>query len=61
MLQDVLARQPTEIDVLNGGIVRGGREAGVPVPLNQAVTALINGLEQSWASRPGAGPAAIRP
>ena len=49
MLQDVLARRPTEIDVLNGGIVRGAREAGVPVPLNQAVTALVNGLEQSWA------------
>ena len=26
-----------------------GREAGIPVPLNQAVTALINGLERSWA------------
>jgi 2-dehydropantoate 2-reductase len=49
MLQDVLARRPTEIDVLNGGIVRGAREVGVPVPLNQAVTALINGLEHSWA------------
>jgi 2-dehydropantoate 2-reductase len=50
MLQDVLARRPTEIDVLNGGIVRGAREAGVPVPLNQAVAALINGLERSWES-----------
>ena len=49
MLQDVLARRPTEIGVLNGGIVRRGLEAGVPVPLNQAVTALINGLEHSWA------------
>jgi 2-dehydropantoate 2-reductase len=49
MLQDVLARRPTEIDVLNGGIARGAREVGVPVPLNQAVTALINGLEHSWA------------
>ena len=49
MLQDVLARRPTEIDVLNGGIVQRGRAAGVPVPLNQAVTALINGLERSWA------------
>ena len=49
MLQDVLARRPTEIDVLNGGIVRGAREAGLPAPLNQAVTALIKGLEQSWA------------
>lgn len=49
MLQDVLARRPTEIGVLNGGIVLRGREAGIPVPLNQAVTALIDGLEQSWA------------
>jgi len=49
MLQDVLARRLTEIGVLNGGIVQRGREAGIPVPLNQAVTALVNGLEQSWA------------
>jgi len=49
MLQDVLARRPTEIGVLNGGIVRGAGETGVPVPLNQAVTALVNGLEHSWA------------
>jgi 2-dehydropantoate 2-reductase len=48
MLQDVLARRPTEIDVLNGAIVRLGREAGVPAPLHQAVTALIAGLERSW-------------
>jgi ketopantoate reductase len=49
MLQDVQARRPTEIGALNGGIVARGREAGIPVPLNQAVTALINGLKCSWA------------
>jgi 2-dehydropantoate 2-reductase len=48
MLQDVEARRPTEIDYLNGGIVRFGREQGVPTPLNAAVTALIKGLERSW-------------
>jgi NAD(P)-dependent dehydrogenase (short-subunit alcohol dehydrogenase family) len=48
MLQDVLARRPTEIAVLNGAIVRRGTEAGVPVLLNQAVTTLVDGLEQSW-------------
>ncbi len=48
MLQDVLARRPTEIGVLNEGIVRQAREAGVPVPAHQAVTALIHGLESSW-------------
>ena len=48
MLQDVEARRPTEIDYLNGGIVGFGREQGVPTPLNEAVTALIKGLEASW-------------
>jgi 2-dehydropantoate 2-reductase len=49
MLQDVEARRETEIDFLNGGVVRFGREHGVPTPLNEAVTALIKGLERSWA------------
>jgi 2-dehydropantoate 2-reductase len=49
MLQDVEARRPTEIDYLNGGVARFGREQGIPTPLNDAVTALIKGLEASWA------------
>jgi 2-dehydropantoate 2-reductase len=49
MLQDVEARRETEIAYLNGGIVRFGREHGVPTPLNEAMTALVRGLEQSWA------------
>jgi 2-dehydropantoate 2-reductase len=48
MLQDVLARRATEVGVLNEGIVRQAREAGVPVPAHQAVAALIHGLESSW-------------
>jgi 2-dehydropantoate 2-reductase len=48
MLQDVEARRPTEVDYLNGGIARFGRELGVPTPLNDAVTALIKGVEKSW-------------
>jgi 2-dehydropantoate 2-reductase len=49
MLQDVEARRETEIDYLNGGIVRFGRELGVPTPLNEAILALVKGLERSWA------------
>jgi 2-dehydropantoate 2-reductase len=49
MLQDVEARRQTEIDFLNGGVARFGREHGVPTPLNDAVTALVKGLERSWA------------
>ena len=48
MLQDVLAHRPTEIDTLNGGIVRAGEQAGVPTPLHAAVAALIHGLEAGW-------------
>jgi 2-dehydropantoate 2-reductase len=48
MLQDVEARRETEIDYLNGGIGRFGREHGVPTPLNEAILALVKGLEASW-------------
>jgi len=48
MLQDVLAQRPTEIEALNGGIVRAGREVAVPTPLHEAISALIAGLERSW-------------
>ena len=48
MLQDVEARRPTEIDFLNGGIARFGRELGVPTPLHDAITALIKGVEAAW-------------
>jgi 2-dehydropantoate 2-reductase len=48
MLQDVEARRATEIDYLNGGIVRFGREHGVPTPLNEAIWALVKGVEESW-------------
>jgi len=48
MLQDVEARRATEIDYLSGGIVRVGSEHGVPTPLNEAIWALVKGVEQSW-------------
>lgn len=48
MLQDVEARRPTEVDFLNGGIARFGRELGVPTPLHDTITALIKGVESSW-------------
>ena len=50
MLQDVLARRRTEIDVLNGGVAAQGRLAGVPTPRHDAMVALVHGLERSWDS-----------
>ena len=48
MLQDVEARRQTEVDYLNGGIVRFGQEGGVATPLNAAIQALVKGVEASW-------------
>jgi len=48
MLQDVEAHRPTEIDFLNGGIARFGRELGVPTPFHDTITTLIKGVEASW-------------
>jgi 2-dehydropantoate 2-reductase len=48
MLQDVEARRPTEVDFLNGGISGFGREHGIETPLNDALWALVRGLEHSW-------------
>jgi 2-dehydropantoate 2-reductase len=49
MLQDVEARRATEIDYLNGGIVRFGREHGVPTPTHETIWTLVKGVERSWA------------
>ena len=48
MLQDVFAQRLTEVDALNGGIAQLGKKHGVPTPLNEAMTAIIKGLEASW-------------
>jgi 2-dehydropantoate 2-reductase len=48
MLQDVMASRITEVDFMNGAIVRWSEKYGVPTPLNRAMWALIKGLEHSW-------------
>ena len=48
MLQDVEGKRPTEIDVINGAVVREADRLGLDVPVNQAMVALVKGLERSW-------------
>jgi 2-dehydropantoate 2-reductase len=48
MLQDVMAKRQTEIDFMNGAIVKWGEKIGVPTPLNRTMWALIKGLEHAW-------------
>ncbi len=47
MLQDVLKGKNTEIDFINGRIVKYAQELGVDVPINETLTYLIKGLERS--------------
>jgi 2-dehydropantoate 2-reductase len=43
--QDILRGKPTEIDALNGYVVRRGAELGVAVPVNRTLHALVRLLE----------------
>jgi 2-dehydropantoate 2-reductase len=45
MLQDVEAGRRTEIDVINGAVVKAADEVGVAVPINRALMQLIKGWE----------------
>jgi len=45
--QDIARGKPTEIDSLNGFLVRRGAELGVPTPVNQTLHGLVKLLEQT--------------
>lgn len=45
MLQSIESGRRTEIDFINGAVVREGRRAGVPTPVNAALVALIRAIE----------------
>ena len=47
MLQDFDRKRPSEIDFINGAIVREAAELGVPVPVNATLTRLIKALEKA--------------
>ena len=46
--QDMARSKPSEIDHLNGFIVRRGQALGVPTPVNQALFALVKLVESSY-------------
>ena len=47
MWEDLQRGRPTEVDLLNGEIVRLGAEHGVPTPLNAAIVRLVHACEGS--------------
>ncbi len=42
MLRDIERKGRTEVDALNGAIVKLGEEQGIPAPVNQTITSLIH-------------------
>lgn len=48
MLQDVTNKKKTEIDFINGAIVRQGKSLGIPTPVNEVLTNLVKTIEASY-------------
>ena len=48
MGQDFDHRRKTEIDAINGAVVREAQPLGIPVPFNQTVTDLVKVIEKSF-------------
>ena len=46
MLQDILAKRPTEIDIFCGEIIRYGKELGIKTPYNQVLYELVKIKEE---------------
>jgi 2-dehydropantoate 2-reductase len=46
MLQDILGGKLTEIDMINGAVVREGAGVGIAAPVNLALTNLIKFLQR---------------
>ena len=53
MLQDVLSKNRTEIDFINGAIVRHGKAVGIPTPVNEMLTGLVKTIEKSYEESKG--------
>lgn len=53
VLQDVLKRRQTEVDFINGAVVREGEKLGVETPVNRILTALVKTLEKTYPERVG--------
>ena len=45
---DINRKKPTEIEVINGPIVRLGRKHGIPTPVNKTLVVAVKGLESHY-------------
>jgi ketopantoate reductase len=48
MLQDLEQGRKTEIDAINGSIVREGKRFGIPTPVNEVMVMLVKVQEEKY-------------
>ena len=51
MLQDVLKENKTEIEQINGAVIREARRLEIPTPVNETLVGLVKTLEESYGKR----------
>lgn len=56
MLQDIEKGSRTEIDFINGAVVKRGEELGVPTPVNKTLVAAVKGIEYRRRNPTGSKP-----
>jgi 2-dehydropantoate 2-reductase len=49
MLQSLERGQTTEVDFINGSVVRAGKACGIPTPVNETLVACVKGIEHRLA------------
>jgi 2-dehydropantoate 2-reductase len=47
MLQSLEKGSATEVDFINGAVVRAGTRIGVPTPINTTLVACVKGIERA--------------
>jgi 2-dehydropantoate 2-reductase len=55
MLQSIEKGAPTEVDFINGSVVREGEKCGVSTPVNRALVACVKGIEACAGRQRAAG------
>ena len=48
MLQDVLNKKATEVDYINGAVVREGDVLGILTPTNRVLTSMVRAIQESY-------------
>ncbi|PBB17028.1 2-dehydropantoate 2-reductase [Mesorhizobium sp. WSM4313] len=59
MWDDLKHGRPTEIDELQGAIIRLARQTGIPTPINERISALVRQAEAEKRGPPGLGAEAV--